>query len=105
MPGPLLHVGFTVSCSHGGQAIPMAPNPRVTVMGQPTMTVGSPAYSVAGCPLSGSSPCVTATWYAGATRVSSFGLPLAISTGASAATPTASPLIAMTSQLVRVLVT
>ena len=31
MPGPLLHLGATVLCSHGGQATPTAPNPRVLV--------------------------------------------------------------------------
>ena len=29
MPGPLLHLGATVLCAHGGQAMPTAPNPRV----------------------------------------------------------------------------
>ena len=35
MPGFLVHVGATVLCSHGGQAQPTVPNPRVTVSGQP----------------------------------------------------------------------
>jgi len=35
-------------CSHGGQAQPTVPNPRVTVSGQPTVTVSGP-YLVAGC--------------------------------------------------------
>ena len=33
MPGPLLHLGATVLCAHGGQAQPTAPNPRVLVSG------------------------------------------------------------------------
>ena len=48
MPGFLLHVGATVMCAHGGQATPTVPNPRVTVMGQPTVTLTAP-YVVAGC--------------------------------------------------------
>ena len=32
MPGFLVHVGATVLCSHGGQAQPTVPNPRVTVL-------------------------------------------------------------------------
>ena len=35
MPGFLLHLGATVMCAHGGQARPVGPNPRVTMMGQP----------------------------------------------------------------------
>ena len=38
MPGPILHLGATVTCSHGGQAQPTAPNPRVLVSGQPVVT-------------------------------------------------------------------
>ena len=33
MPGPVLHLGATVLCSHGGQATPAAPFPRVTGVG------------------------------------------------------------------------
>ena len=40
MPGPLLHLGATVLCSHGGQATPTAPNPRVLLSGQPATTLG-----------------------------------------------------------------
>jgi hypothetical protein len=29
MPGPILHMGATVLCSHGGQAIPTVPSPVV----------------------------------------------------------------------------
>ena len=50
MPGFLLHVGATVTCVHGGQAQPTVPNPRVTVSGQPTVTIAAP-YVVAGCAL------------------------------------------------------
>ena len=37
-------------CSHAGQAQPTAPNPRVTVSGQPTVLMTAP-YVVAGCTL------------------------------------------------------
>ena len=49
MPGPLLHVGASVLCAHGGTATPTAPNPRVLVSGQPTVTMVAP-YAIAGCP-------------------------------------------------------
>ena len=42
MPGFLLHVGATVLCAHGGQAQPTVPNPRVIVMGQPTVADDEP---------------------------------------------------------------
>ena len=64
MPGPLLHLGATVLCTHGGTATPTAPNPRVLVSGQPTVTMSAP-YVIAGCPLNvGGSPvpCVTGQW-------------------------------------------
>ena len=50
MAGFLLHQGATVLCSHGGQAMPTAPNPRVLVSGQPTALLSAP-WVVAGCPL------------------------------------------------------
>ena len=69
MPGPLLHVGATVLCAHGGQAQPTVPNPRVLVSGQPTVTTAAP-YVVAGCPFVpvAPSPCITAQWIVAATR-------------------------------------
>jgi len=77
MPGFLLHVGATVICAHAGQAQPTTPNPRVTVSGQPTVTLAAP-WVVAACGLTGTSapPCVTANWVVGATRVTSQGQPL-----------------------------
>ena len=71
MPGFLLHVGATVLCAHGGQAQPTAPNPRVLVSGMPIVTMAAP-HAVAGCPFvagGAPSPCVTAQWMIGATRV------------------------------------
>ncbi len=48
MPGPILHMGATVLCSHGGQAMPTAPSPVVMVSGMPAATIAAP-YAVAGC--------------------------------------------------------
>jgi hypothetical protein len=78
MPGFLLHQGATVLCLHGGQAQATAPNPRVTVGGQPVVTQAAP-HSVAGCPfVVGTSPmpCVTAQWVTGAMRVLAGGTPV-----------------------------
>jgi uncharacterized Zn-binding protein involved in type VI secretion len=100
MPGPILHAGATVLCSHGGQATPTAPNPRVSVSGQPVATIAAP-YAVAGCafvPPGGNGPCATGQWTVGATRVLVAGQPVAIVTGASTCIPTGTPLLPVASQ-------
>ena len=100
MPGFLLHVGATVLCAHGGQAQPTTPNPRVTVLGQPTTTM-APPYVVAGCAFNVSgapSPCVTATWLTGATRVTSNGQPLLLLDSQAICAPNGTPLLVITTQ-------
>ena len=101
MPGPLLHVGATVLCSHGGQAQPTVPNPRVSVSGLPTVTLPNP-YVVAGCamppPIAGNGPCVTAQWITGATRITSGGLPLLLLDSQAICAPTGTPLLITTTQ-------
>src|SRR5215813_1193838 len=83
MPGPILHVGATVLCAHGGQAIPTVPSPVVFVSGMPIATIAAP-YAIAGCafvPPAGNGPCVTAQWVVGAVRVFSMGQPVVIMSG------------------------
>lgn len=94
MPGLVLHLGATVLCAHGGQAMPTAPMPRVLVSGQPVATIVAP-YAIAGCPfppVSGG-PCVTGQWVVGAMRVTALGQPLAIQTGFAVCVPTGTPLM------------
>ena len=101
MPGFLLHAGATVLCAHGGQAQPTAPNPRVTVGGQPTVTLAAP-YVVAGCPFNVSgapSPCVTAQWVTAATRVTSNGQPLLLLDSQAICVPTGTPLVIVVTQM------
>ena len=102
MPGFLLHVGATVLCSHGGQAQPTAPNPRVLVSGQPTVTLAAP-YVVAGCalppPPGANGPCVTAQWLIGTTRVLSNGQPLIVQSSQAICAPTGTPLIIAVTQV------
>jgi hypothetical protein len=99
MPGPLLHVGATVLCSHGGTATPTVPSPRVTLTGQPAVTL-PPPWAVAGCalPPNAGGPCVTAMWTAGTTRVTSMGQPLVIAGGAATCAPTGVPLLPVSFQ-------
>jgi len=99
MPGPLLHVGAIVTCSHAGLAQPTAPNPRVLVSGQPSVTQPTP-YAIAGCALTPSgSPCVTGTWTTATTRVTSNGQPLVIAAGLSTCVSNGTPMLVMSSQL------
>jgi hypothetical protein len=94
MPGPILHVGATVLCAHGGQATPTVPFPRVLVSWKPVTTLSAP-YVVAGCPfppVSGG-PCVSAQWVVGATRVLAGGIPVVVQSGSAVCVPTGTPLM------------
>jgi hypothetical protein len=90
-----------VTCAHGGQAQPTVPNPRVSVMGQPTVTITAP-YLVAGCafppPPSGNGPCVSAQWLMGSTRVLSNGQPLVVLSSQAICAPTGTPLLILMTQ-------
>ena len=99
MPGPLLHLGATVLCAHGGQAQPTVPNPRVLVSGQPTVTMAAP-YVVAGCPFVpvAPSPCITAQWIVAATRVTSSGQPLVLMDSQAICAPNGTPLLPLVAQ-------
>ena len=100
MPGPILHLGATVLCAHGGQATPSAPNPRVLVSSQPVTTLSTP-YVVAGCafvPPGGNGPCVSAQWVVGATRVLAGGQPVLLLSGQSVCAPTGTPLMPVNAQ-------
>lgn len=99
MPGFLLHAGATVQCSHAGQAQPTVPNPRVTVGGQPTVTIAAP-WVVAGCPFvpPAAGPCVTATFITSAVRLSSSGQPLLLLDSQALCAPTGVPLMILGTQ-------
>jgi hypothetical protein len=100
MAGPLLHVGATVMCGHGGQAQPTAPNPRVLVSGQPIVMQPVP-YAIAGCPFNVSGvpvPCVTAQWLTGATRVMSNGAPVLLLDSQAICAPNGTPLMITVTQ-------
>jgi hypothetical protein len=101
MPGPILHVGAVVTCTHGGMATPPSPSPRVLVSGQPVATITVP-YVIAGCPFvppgNPLGPCVTGQWVLGATRVLALGQPVAIEGGVSVCVPNGAPLLPVTVQ-------
>jgi hypothetical protein len=94
MPGFLLHMGATVICSHGGQATPTVPNPRVKVSSQQIVTQTAP-YTVSGCPFStaaGPMPCVTGQWVTGAIRVKADGQPVLLQDSQAITAPNGVPL-------------
>ena len=99
MPGYLLHLGATVLCAHGGQAQPTVPNPRVTVGGQPTVTIAAP-WAIAGCPFPTASggPCAIATFITSAVRVTSNGQPLLLLDSQALCAPTGVPLMILVTQ-------
>lgn len=100
MPGFILHVGATVMCTHGGQAQPTSPNPKVLVSGQPIVTMPAP-FAVAGCAFNVSgapSPCVTANWVTAATRVTSNGMPVLLLDSQAICVPNGTPLIISATQ-------
>lgn len=100
MSGPVLHLGATVLCAHGGQATPSAPLPRVLVSGQPVATQAAP-WLVAGCPFApsaGNGPCVTAQWTVAATRVFAAGQPVLLMSSQAICAPTGTPLAPVAAQ-------
>lgn len=101
MPGFLLHVGATVTCSHGGQATPTAPSPRVKVGGQPVITLPT-TYAIAGCafppPPVANGPCVTANFVIASTRILVGGTPVLLSDGQAVCVPTGTPLVVAVTQ-------
>jgi len=100
MPGPILHLGASVTCAHGGMAMPTAPNPRVLVSGQPIVTMAAP-YTIAGCPfVTGTNPlpCVTATWTAASISVLSNGQPVVLMDSQAITAPNGVPLIVSAAQ-------
>ena len=90
MAGLAVQQGATVLCGHLGGAQPLAVNDRVSLDGFAAVSLG--AQWKVDCP--SSPPCVTATWTAGSTRVTSMGQPLVIQ-GGTATTSTGSPLTVM----------
>jgi hypothetical protein len=97
MPGFLLHLDATVTCSHSGQAQPRTTNLRLLVSGHPTVTIKSSYNITGGCtlppPPSGNGPCVSAQFTSAATRVSSNGQALLLTDSQATCAPTGTPLI------------
>jgi hypothetical protein len=86
---------------HAGIAQPIAVNPRVTVSGQPIVTMAN-SYAIAGCTFpamtSGAPPCATAQWTTGAVRVTAMGQPVLLQDSQGTCVPTGTPLLITATQ-------
>jgi hypothetical protein len=74
MPGPLIHLGITAMCPHGGSVSVVTSNARVLVSGQPVATLAD-QYPIAACPFqipvgagTKPQPCVLVKWLVPAVR-------------------------------------
>jgi hypothetical protein len=98
MPGPVLQLGATILCGHGGQVMGLMPSPRVQVGGAPALTQPAP-FVVAGCPFaSPPGPCVTAAWLTGSTRVLADSQPLLLLDSSGICAPTGAPALPVVAQ-------
>ena len=79
----------------------MAVEPRVTVAGQPVVTVAA-QYAIAGCalppPPAANGPCVTAQFVSAATRVKANGIPVLLIDSQAICAPTGTPLLILGAQ-------
>jgi uncharacterized Zn-binding protein involved in type VI secretion len=83
MPTPLVQVGASGMCPHGGQLSIISTNVRVTVGGQPLATLGD-QFLIAGCaftiPPGKPQPCLKVQWLVPAGRVTIGGQPAILQT-------------------------
>ena len=101
MPGFFSTAGTVILCAHGGQATSPAPNPRVTVMGQPVLLQPVPLL-VSGCtnpvPPANVGPCISAINLTGALRLTVMGQPVLLQDSQGLCTPTGTPLTVQATQ-------
>ncbi len=86
MPGPMLHVGAGITCTHSAPSSPVTANARVLVGGMPVLLL-TDTFPVAGCPFqvpigtgTKPQPCVKIQWTVPAARVKVNGTPVLIAT-------------------------
>jgi hypothetical protein len=83
MPTPLVQVGATGMCPHGGSISIISTNVRVTAGGQALATFGD-QFMIAGCaftiPPGKPQPCLKVQWLMPATRVTIGGQPAILQT-------------------------
>lgn len=92
---PVVTMGSTVLCSHGGK-VTLVPMPRVKANGQPVVLISTPGV-VGGCafppPPVANGPCVSVTFVTGSVRVLVMGQPIVTQASVSVAAPTGTPAV------------
>jgi hypothetical protein len=72
MPGPVVHVGASIICTHAAPSNVITSNSRVLVSGQPVATLAD-QYLISGCaftvPTGKPQPCLRIQWLTPAARV------------------------------------
>ena len=80
---PILQLGCTIRCPHGGMASVVNTNTRLKAGGNYAL-LSTDTYTIAGCPFTlpgpKPQPCVTIQWQAEATRVKVAGRPVLLQT-------------------------
>ncbi len=81
MGTPIMNLGCTIMCPHGGQATAIPSNTQVQVGGfallvSDTMIIAGCPFNVSGAPM----PCLTIQWLAPATRTTVNGTPVLLQT-------------------------
>ena len=82
MGAPVLQLGCTIKCPHGGMASVANTNTRAKVGGNYAL-LSTDAYTIAGCPFTVGTkpqPCVTILWQSEARRVKVAGRPVLLQT-------------------------
>src|SRR3954447_17689808 len=72
MPAPILTMGATIMCPHGGHAILATTNAKVILRGMPALT-SSDIHTILGCPfviVLKPSPCVRIQWLPSPSKLS-----------------------------------
>lgn len=76
MADPMINVGGTIQCAHGGRGTTVPAGARVRFEGQAALTAADPCV-VTGCPVASAppGPCVRVQWIAPVARVRVEGKP------------------------------
>ncbi len=103
MPGPVLTVLSRVQCAHLGTGTPATPNPRITILGQPVVTIAT-QYAIAGCTFpamtaGNSPPCVSGAFTTASTKVLSNTGFLLLGDSQGTSLPNGTPLVVVPGQI------
>lgn len=102
MPGPVLVLSSTVTCAHLGKGNPAPLSPKLTINGE-AVALLTTQYTISACGAPAASggnlpPCVTGTFTAGATKVTSDAQALLIVGSTGTTVPNGTPMLTAPSQ-------